>query len=173
MNNRLKRHLNRKPAEATHKQLVDRAFLFLKNQLNCNVVFRERVGSTSENPDVIGFKMGFSFLIECKTSRADFLADNKKHFRRNLESGMGYERYFMIPEGLLKTKEIPPGWGLIEVYEKPPHGHYFRCKITKEPERITESNLRAEISYLVSAIRRIEVSMVVFVEESGGQNEYR
>lgn len=158
-----------KTPEINHRELVDRAFLYLKFSCNCKVAFKERVASTSESPDVVGFCRGFSYLIECKTSRADFLADKKKHFRRRPEDGMGYERYFMAPVGLLEPSEMPEGWGLLEVYEKPPRFKNYVVKIAHHAEPFIERNLQAEVSYLVSAIRRIDISMVVFIEDNKGE----
>ncbi len=147
----------------SHKELVNTAFRYLKYSINCSVVFKERVGSTSENPDAIGFRMGFSYLIECKASRADFLADKKKLFRKRSNTGMGDERFFMAPIGLLEPSEIPEGWGLIEVGEIA--RKYRRIETTKDSKNFyDETNKRAEVSYLSSAIRRIDISMAVFVE---------
>lgn len=140
--------------------------MYLKFSLNCKVVFRERVASTSENPDAIGFiGGGFSTLIECKASRSDFAADKKKYFRRDQTHGMGYERYFMAPVGLLKPAEILNGWGLLEVYDMPPRFQTRPVAKAKDSERFYERNLQAELSYLTSAIRRIEISMAVFVQD--------
>ncbi|WP_059942554.1 hypothetical protein [Burkholderia ubonensis] len=83
--------------------------------------------------DALGIRAGVyaecSIVIECKTSRADYLADAKKPHRINREKGMGQYRYFMAPEGMLKFAELPHGWGLIEVTEKgqirPRRGHVF------------------------------------------------
>ncbi len=150
--------------EITHKQLVDRAFLYLKFALNCSIAFKERQGSTMENPDAIGFRSGFSYLIECKTSRADFLADKKKSFRKNTENGMGCERYVMAPVGLLEPSEMPDGWGLLEVGGKRSKGCARQVEEAKGSENFYNRNLQNEVSYLVSAIRRINISMCVFVE---------
>lgn len=151
--------------EIEHKELVQRAFLYLQFSIGCTVVFKERVASGSENPDAIGFKGGFSYLIECKSSRSDFLADKKKLFRKIPKQGMGHNRYYMAPVGLLVPTEIPDGWGLIEVYEIPPSCRNRTIKIAKESEQFFERNLRAEVGYLVSAIRRINISMAVFVSD--------
>jgi len=149
--------------EISHHELVDRAFLYL-HTIGCSVRFRERVSSVSENPDAMGFGgSNFSVLIECKSSRADFIKDMKKWFRRRPEDGMGYKRYFMVPVGMLKTSEIPKGWGLLEVYEKTPHMNR-RVRIAVDAESFHERNREAEIKYLVSAIRRINISMAVFIE---------
>jgi len=149
--------------EIPHDELVDRAFLYL-HTIGCSVRFKERVASISENPDAMGFGgRTFSVLIECKASRVDFVADKKKWFRKRPEDGMGYKRYFMAPVGMLKPNEIPNKWGLLEVYEKTPHMNR-RVGITVEAEAFHERNQEAEITYLVSAIRRINISMAVFIE---------
>lgn len=155
--------------EISHKELVNRAFQYLKYSINCSVVFKERVGSTSENPDAIGFKRGFSYLIECKTSRADFMADKKKRFRERPKDGMGDERYIMAPVGLLEPSEIPDGWGLIEVYEIA--RKHRPVEVSKDSDNFYDkANKRAEVSYLSSAIRRIDISMAVFVEPAEARN---
>lgn len=149
--------------EISHRELVDRAFLYLYT-IGCSVRFRERVTSISENPDAMGFGgRHFSVLIECKASRADFVEDKKKWFRKKPQDGMGYNRYFMAPVGMLKSNEIPKGWGLLEVYEKTPRMNRRVC-IAVEAEAFHERNRESEIAYLVSAIRRINISMAVFIE---------
>ena len=146
----------------SHKELVDRAFTYLRFSLNCSIAFKERVGSTSENPDAIGFRQGFSYLIECKASRVDFVADSDKSFRQNPENGMGFERYIMAPVGLLEPVEMPNGWGLLEVGEIA--RKYRPVRTACDSASFVERNLQAEVSYLVSAMRRINISMAVFVE---------
>lgn len=158
--------------EIAHKELVDRAFSYLRFSLGCSVVFKERTASTSETPDAMGFKGGFSFLIECKASRADFLSDKNKSFRKNPAAGMGYHRYYMAPVGMLEPSEIPADWGLLEVYEIPPMCRNRTVKIAKESANFYEvRNLANEVSYLVSAIRRLNISMAVFVEREQSEAE--
>lgn len=84
----------------------------------CHVAVSEcRSGWSGEIPDAIGFRaVGFedgSTVVECKTSRADFLADRKKAHRA--AGGMGNWRYFLAPEGLISPNELPEGWGLLTV----------------------------------------------------------
>lgn len=70
---------------------------------------------TDEQPDVIGWVgLGYSWLIEVKVSRADFLKDKKKFQRLYPEKGMGDERYYLAPAGLIKLSELPDRWGLLE-----------------------------------------------------------
>jgi len=146
----------------SHGELVDRAFQYLSAYFGCSVVFKERRGAQSEIPDAIGFKGSFSTLIECKASRADFLSDKNKYFRKFAIEGMGYKRYFMAPIGLLEPSEIPNGWGLLEVGEKAIK--YRRVTIAKESEPFYHRNMQHEISYLISAMRRLNISMAVFVK---------
>ncbi len=140
----------------THKQLVRRIAQWLKGTKRMTVVMSELTTRNGETPDVIGWIGGASsILIECKVSRADFLADGKKWFRRNEERGMGDVRYIAAPKGLLEPDEISDGWGLLEVDER-----YVRE--VREPER-KEANKRNECVMLMSALRRLEISTAVYV----------
>lgn len=107
----------------THNDLCLVAVKWLKRANSnggpgCHVAVSEcRSGWTGEIPDAIGFRAaGFddgSVVVECKTSRSDFLADKKKAHRES--GGLGNWRYFMAPAGLIKPDELPTGWGLLEV----------------------------------------------------------
>jgi hypothetical protein len=100
----------------------------------------------SETPDAIGWRVGRSILIECKTSRSDFLADGKKFFRQYPEQGMGHTRYFMAPAGLIKPDDLPAGWGLLEVGVK--------IRETVKPADHRPYDASAEVTLLLSVIRR-------------------
>jgi hypothetical protein len=129
----------------THGDLVTLAGKWL--QKHCSVVITEMQGGNYEQADAIGWKGGYSWLIECKASRADFLADAKKSFRQHPESGMGYHRWFMAPLGMLSPDELPSGWGLIEVGAK--------VRETKKPEPFYTYNRQHENYLLISALRRV------------------
>ena len=59
-----------------HAQLVARAADWLRYRYGCGIVLSEQYCATGEVPDVIGWKASCqSVLVECKISRADFLAD--------------------------------------------------------------------------------------------------
>ncbi len=142
----------------THKQLVTRMATYFKNVRRATVVMSELSTSAGEIPDVIAWLSGaFSVLIECKVSRADFIGDAEKCFRRDEERGMGNERYFAAPKGIIKKEEIPKGWGLLEV-EK----NYVRELVSAEPK---DANKHHECLMLVSALRRLEISTAVFVRQ--------
>ena len=141
----------------THKNAVKRMVLWLRNSRGCAVVMAERSSTyVIEKPDVIGWKSNSaSILIECKVSRSDFLADKLKSFRRMEEMGLGDFRYFAAPKGMLTPEDMPEGWGLLEIGE-----HQVRERLPAQPKT---ANKTAEVSMLVSCIRRLEISATVFV----------
>src|ERR1700747_3574300 len=98
----------------THAQLGERAVRWLRGY-RCGVVLSEQACVSGEMPDAIGWKRAcHSVLVECKVSRADFLADRNKPFRLNSQMGVGSERVYLVPKGLVRVEELPPGWGLLE-----------------------------------------------------------
>ena len=141
----------------THDELVERATRWLKGTMSCGVVLCEVVGGGYEQPDAIGWKHGgrHSILVECKTSRSDFRKDLKKWFRRH-GMGMGQQRYYFTPPGLLKPDEIPDGWGLAEAGG--------RVRVTKKLPKLECYNpdvWRLEIGLLFSALRKVELRIPV------------
>ena len=104
-------------------------------------------------PDAIGWKKAcHSVLIECKVSRADFQADREKPFRQKPETGVGCERYYLAPRGLIGTEELPSGWGLLEVRGR----EVERIKRATKELR-TEVGFRYEMNLLLASLRRVEV----------------
>jgi len=136
----------------THAQLVEKAILWLRSY-GCGVILSEQACFSGEMPDAIGWKRAcHSVLVECKISRSDFLADRDKPFRQKSNLGMGCERFYLTPAGLLDAVETPWGWGLLE---------YRNRKISVE--RRAEDNLRTAIGFrremnlLLASLRRVEV----------------
>ena len=81
----------------THAQLVEKAVQWLR-AYRCGVVLSEQACVSGEMPDAIGWKRAYhSVLVECKISRADFLADRDKPFRQKQELGLGCERFYLTP----------------------------------------------------------------------------
>ncbi len=103
----------------THAQLVEHAVAWLRGY-RCGVVLSEQACVSGEMPDAIGWKRAsHSVLVECKISRADFLADRDKPFRQKSDLGLGCERFYLTPRGFwIQTKELPPGWGLLEIHKR-------------------------------------------------------
>lgn len=96
----------------THDKLVNEAKHWLRFTKGCQIVASELHTVLDETPDVIGWHGEISVLVECKTSRADFLADSKKVHRYG--SGFGMERWFYAPKGIIDRSDLPKDWGLIE-----------------------------------------------------------
>src|SRR6201996_5282982 len=98
-----------------HAQLVARAADWLRHKYGCGIVLSEQYCVTGEVPDVIGWKASCqSVLVECKVSRADFLADANKSFRLRPEEGLGSRRLYLAPAGVIPAAEVPRHWGLLE-----------------------------------------------------------
>ncbi|MFG5071521.1 hypothetical protein ID106_15945, partial [Vibrio cholerae] len=112
----------------THADLCKKAVSWLKRShsaggCGCPNAYSEvQSGSNGgEIVDAIGIKTAEgteTIVVEVKVSRADFLADRKKPFRAEPESGMGNYRYYMCPEGLIELADLPPKWGLLHVGAK-------------------------------------------------------
>lgn len=120
----------------------------------CPVVLTElsTTTGTSEIPDVLGFTSRESILIECKVSRADFRADARKAFRKNPADGVGRQRYYLAPQGVIPEEEIPEGWGLIEA------GGNARTRVVRHTGIFTEYRSDVEVQILFSAIRRLKIA---------------
>lgn len=143
--------------ESPHDWLVSRAVRWLRGSRKCGVVLAEVIGAGFEQPDAIGWKSAglHSVLVECKVSRADFRADLKKPHRVNPGMGMGQERYYLTPRGLLDPGEIPEGWGLLEV-----RGQRIKT-VVKLPKlvRYDLGAMRRETSLLFAAARKAELGL--------------
>lgn len=103
------------PATYAHDELVKLAKNWLHNQ-GCGIAFAEpRPMNCYEHPDAIGWKGGYSILVECKISIEDFFSDKSKMARKLPTRGMGYYRWYMAPKGLIRPDLLLPNWGLLEV----------------------------------------------------------
>lgn len=143
---------------ATHEQLVLRAVAWLRSPTGgrCQTVFAEMsTQGTHEIPDAIGWQRAFtvhSRLVEVKVSRADWRRDKEKLGRVCAEYGMGRERYYLTPAGLLDPSELVDGWGLLE-----PRGR--RIVLVQAPTVRDVYDHASERSMLISAIRRQELGV--------------
>ena len=147
----------------THADLVKHAHNWLVKSKGCPFALTELVTAAGETPDAIGWRDGSAVVVECKSSRSDFLGDAKKHFRRNPEYGMGAFRFYMCPTGLIQPDELPDKWGLVWVNERGkkrqkagPKGNCYGKWTDKE--FYFEGRARySETLMLVSALRRIHL----------------
>lgn len=136
----------------THAQLVERAVRWLRSY-RCGVVLSEQACVSGEMPDAIGWKRANdSVLVECKLTRADFLADRGKPFRQKPEEGVGSERFYLTPSALLRLEELPPGWGLLEFRRGRVEVMQHSAKNLR-----TAAGFRYEMNLLLASLRRVEV----------------
>src|SRR5437899_7587554 len=97
--------------------------------------------------------MNRSVVLECKVSRADFLADANKPFRLKPEEGLGCERFYMAPAGVIGLEELPAGWGLLEYSRK-------SVSVLRKPAKKdlrSAVGLMKEMNLLLASLRRVEV----------------
>jgi hypothetical protein len=149
----------------THAELIQAARKWLQKQYagsavyghtSCPVVISElvTVSISGEIPDAIGFSpsKGISILIECKTSRSDFFADQKKPFRQSVLStlGMGDQRWYLAEKGIIPIESLPSKWGLLEYDNR-------NIKVSKRCELFENKNWKNEMHLLLSALRRLKV----------------
>jgi hypothetical protein len=136
----------------THEKLVARAVAWLR-RYGCGVVLSEQSCANGETPDAIGWKRAcHSVVVECKVSRTDFLADRDKPFRKKPEAGMGSERYYLTLAGMLKSEELPAGWGLLEV-----QGREVERVLSSSGKLRSARGFRYEMNLLLASLRRVEV----------------
>lgn len=137
----------------THTQLVILAVDWLR-RYRCGVVLSEQACASGEVPDAIGWKGKCrSVVVECKVTRADFLADRAKPFRQNSEIALGCERFYLAPAGLITPPELPAGWGLLECAGR-------RVEMTVKPPRRglrTAAGMEHEMNLLLASLRRVEI----------------
>lgn len=136
----------------THAQLVRKAVAWLR-LYRCGIVLSEQVCASGEMPDAIGWKGAcHSVLVECKLTRADFFADHHKPFRQKSEMGMGCERFYLAPRGVLDTALLPAGWGLLECNAR-------EVQVVRRSRKNLRSKIgfRYEMNLLLASLRRVEI----------------
>jgi hypothetical protein len=143
----------------THATLVALAERWLTRQ-GCGIVLRDPFHTpyVPEHPDALGWRLAsdVSILVECKASRADFLADRTKPFRANPDQGIGQWRFYLTPAEIVQVQDLPPRWGLLwatnrgvrMVHGRPPGNTGWGA-----PPFV--ANIRAERRLLLAALRRL------------------
>ena len=136
----------------THSQLVEKAVRWLRHY-RCGVVLSEQACVNGEMPDAIGWKRAcHSVLVECKVTRADFLADRAKPFRLKPEQGVGSERFYLTSSNLVRREELPAGWGLLEA-----RGRGVQMVHPSSRNLRTAAGFCCEMNLLLASLRRVEV----------------
>lgn len=145
----------------THAQLVREAANWLRGSRKCSLVATEIATMIDEKPDAIGWGNQVSILVECKTSRQDFLADAKKPHR--FREGVGQERWFYMPAGIVVPDDLPEGWGLLE-RQSIGMSDLYQCRRTVKPEirELTPDVCRKERQMLIAlAWRALQAATLV------------
>lgn len=136
----------------THALLVRKAVEWLR-RYRCGVVLSEQACISGETPDAIGWKRAcYSVLVECKVSRADFLADRAKPFRQKPELGVGSERFYLVARKMVSRDELPRGWGLLEYSNRRVEMLHPSWKDLRSDE-----GFRCEMNLLLASLRRVEI----------------
>lgn len=160
-----------------HSELCDLAVKWLKKPHSsggpaCQVAVSEiKSGWSGEIPDAIGFRymggekeLDGSFVVEVKTSRADFLADKRKPHRNGQTSGIGKWRFYLCPEGLIQPDELPDQWGLLYVTKrKSVKGivspftttHYYQRRNLLNDMSFDDRDLERELFMLTRLLKRV------------------
>ena len=136
----------------THALLIRKAVEWLRSY-RCGVVLSEQACVSGEMPDAIGWKRAcHSVLVECKVSRADFLADRAKPWRQNPETAVGCERFYLAQRALIRPEELPAGWGLLELHNR-------RILVIRPSRKNLRSDegFHCEMNLLLASLRRVEV----------------
>jgi hypothetical protein len=116
-------------SDLSHEQLCERARRWLSGTRRCEPVF-SNIASCGEVPDAIGWSSCHiwygSTVVECKTSRSDFHADQKKYTRyRSPEHGFSLRQM-----GADEARKL--GYGLVHL-SRMGDFRFYLC----EPEVIT------------------------------------
>lgn len=147
----------------SHAELVKVAGGWLRKH-GCGVVLLEHHGGTLEVPDAIGFRSHFSVQVECKVSRHDFVRDAKKAGRFTEDGGDAIERWYLVPDGLLReadqesTTFTVHGWGLLVL-----RGRKV-MKVREAARRFPSDNIRRrEVTRLYLELRRYQAQGIRYL----------
>lgn len=148
----------------THADLVALAVRWLRRSKRCGVVLQEPPPQrAAESPDAIGWYGGYSTMVECKVSRADFRADQRKYGRQR-GPRLAWRCYYLAPAGLLAVEEIPDAWGLLEARGS-------RVTVVKQPpeqfDQRSADELRSELQLLYAELRRYHVQGLTYQKVAG------
>lgn len=145
----------------THNDLIILGSKLLKNKFHCRIILKEPRAYTVyyETPDIIGWVFNKSILIECKTTKADFKAEQTKCFRRNNLLSLGHWRFYLTPIGLLSLEQIPKDWGL---YETDGKRVFFKggAKYSNSIAGPFKSNRDSEVALLLSTLVKRRAGML-------------
>jgi hypothetical protein len=141
----------------THAAMIERAESWLINTWRAGIVLTNCARQDGrEIADVFAARHSGddTMIIECKVSRADFLADLKKQHRQD-GMALGNRRYYFVPDGLVLPEEIPNPWGLI--YWQTNKRVWAKIALPVEADRASERYVFYNGLYLYQRGRRTRV----------------
>ena len=92
------------------------------------------------------------FWWNARSRGLDFLCDRDKPFRQKPELGLGCERFYLTPPGLLGERDLPRGWGLLEIRQR-------KVEVVRRSARNlrTAAGFAYEMNLLLASLRRVEI----------------
>lgn len=146
-----------------HADLVVRAVAWLRSR-RCSPVYAEIVTAAMETPDAIGWHNGWSRVVEVKVSRGDFFRDYRKPHASASDRGMGSQRWYLVPAGLVTAEETPEWCGLA-------YAHARRIEVIREAPERERHDAQDETRVLLSALRRQQLG-ALFDAKTGRWETY-
>jgi len=144
-----------------HKHLKNQAVYWLKTKMTdlCAAEVKLYYKRKKVKADALGINMKRkeSRIIEVKVSREDFRRDDVLLAPYSYHAIADYA-YLLTPAGLLKTEEVPKGYGLLEIDE------YDTIKVKRNPVRNPKPLLTLET--LIKRTGRAATNAVLFQELS-------
>lgn len=148
----------RRPSNTAHGQLVQSAARWLRGKQKCSVVFAEPTVLTHVQgergwggymPDAIGWRPGFSLMVEAKTT----LADLKREARKRIDAP-GNKRWLLVPREIGDgaaplVPDLFPEWGLLVA-----HGRFFRELVEAPFRQLSPEAAEVERQILIASVAR-------------------
>lgn len=143
----------------THKQLEEVGAKWLARcgyWWSCKRIAIEPASASpgSERPDVIGFSSflkGSTHVIECKTTRGDFLRDFRKKWRTEGEKPMGSYRWWLCEWGVITFADVNGSADGLLWVTATGHVHIARYPFRRSKE---ERNVSGELSVLYTMLNK-------------------
>ena len=141
-------------SDGLHRQLCERATAWLKRQGFACVLCEPTSIYCAERPDALGVKSGDVYIIEAKTSIADFKADAKKPWRKTGYM-LGDYFYYIFPEDVYGELVRTP-WGVRYEYGVLLMDKDGKIKKLRDAKLRRTSNKRGAIALLAAEIMRYQ-----------------
>ena len=132
--------------------------LFFELRSGTGYALYEPQGIDAFHMEEIPSKMLKRTAYEIKVSRADFLAEIRKPWKRRFAMSVSNNFFFISLPRLIRPEEVPLGCGLIEVAEKVPDQGLSWDTIVPSPWRDTSPPTWPFVAALARAIKKLPES---------------